>query len=313
MNKDKISIIIPVFNGSCYINECLKSVIHQTYDNLEIIIIDDGSTDNSLEILRKWEIKDSRIKLFHNSNHGVSYTRNYAIEKCTGDFVVCVDCDDLISKDYVLYLHQLIEDNDADMAVVGMSILGQALKNIPEKIDVLKNEEIQENLLYVIEGYIWGKIYKSSIIKNNKIKLDETIYVAEDLLFNFDYSQHCKKAVVSNMSMYFYRIQSTSAFNNLYNLKWFTIIKVYDRLLEKYSKTPKLISSLLFFRSYLLCEAKYRVKYILKNGGKVPDEIKLLSKRKVFLNLRFGLINNIKLLLFLVVPKLVMSYRRRFI
>ena len=313
MNKDKISIVIPVFNGSRYIDECLDSVIHQTYDNLEIIIVDDGSTDNSLEILRKWEMNDSRIRLYHNSNHGVSYTRNYAIEKCTGEFVVCVDCDDLVAKDYVQYLFQLIKANNADMAVVGMNILGESLKEVSEKLDVFINEEIQENLPDVIKGYIGGKIFKTNIIKNNKIKLDETIYVAEDLLFNFDYSQYCEKVIVSNKSMYFYRIQNTSAFNNLLNLKWFTIIDVYDRLLEKYSKTPKLVSSLLFYRSYLLCEARYRIKYILKNGGEVPEKIKFLSKRKVFLNLRYGLKNSVKLILFLLVPNLVMSYRRRFV
>lgn len=313
MEKEKISIIIPVFNGSCYIDECLNSVTYQSYDNLEIIIVNDGSTDNSLEILRKWEVNDSRIRLYNNSNHGVSYTRNYAIEKCTGEFVVCIDCDDLVAKDYVQYLYQLVKDNNADMAVVGMNILGEELKEEPEKIDVFINEDIQENLPNVIEGYIGGKIYKTNIIKNNRIKLDETIYVSEDLLFNFDYSIYCEKVIVSNKSMYFYRIQETSAFNNLFNLKWFTIIDVYDRLLEKYSKTPKLVSSLLFYRSYLLCEAKYRIKYILKNGREVPDEIKLLSERKVFLNLRFGLKNCIKLILFLLVPNLVMSYRRRFV
>ncbi|MBQ9920107.1 MAG: glycosyltransferase family 2 protein, partial [Clostridia bacterium] len=100
LNK-KVSIIVPVYNVAEYLEDCLNSLVNQSYENIEIISINDGSKDNSLEILKTFAEKDLRIKVFDNENHGVSYTRNFGIKNCTGDYIAFVDSDDIVAKNYI--------------------------------------------------------------------------------------------------------------------------------------------------------------------------------------------------------------------
>lgn len=97
----KVSLIVPIFNSQNYIDKCISSIVDQTYKNIEIILINDGSTDNSMEICNKWLKLDERIKIYNNTNHGVSYSRNFGIKKSTGYYVTFVDSDDIVSKYFI--------------------------------------------------------------------------------------------------------------------------------------------------------------------------------------------------------------------
>lgn len=298
MNEKKVSIIIPVYNGSKYIDECLSSVVNQTYKNLEIIIIDDGSTDNSVDIIKKWSTKDNRIVLYENENHGVSYTRNFGIQKSSGYFIAFVDCDDVIDSNFISYLTQLSNNTGAECVVSALSIYGTKNSNSEELIQILEKPIIQCYLIDLIEGYIGGKLFHSRIIKENRIYLSTEIFVGEDLLFNFDYSKYCSKVAISNQSLYFYRIHGTSAFNNLSNLKWFSLIKSYDTILAQCNEDKKTFYKVESNLNFIICEAKYRIKQLEKNGVKIPKDILELKKRKASFNIRYGLKQCIKILIF---------------
>ena len=106
MEKGLVSIIVPVFNAEKYLSECVNSLIEQTYDNIEILLIDDGSNDDSLAICKSFENKDKRIKVFSKENGGVSSARNFALQKLTGEYFACVDSDDYVTKDYVKKMYE---------------------------------------------------------------------------------------------------------------------------------------------------------------------------------------------------------------
>lgn len=112
-----ISIIIPVYNVEQYLDKCLQSVIHQTYQDIEIILVDDGSSDNSGILCDKWQEKDSRIKVIHKSNGGVSNARNVAIEQANGEYLMFIDSDDIVSDDLCKVLFEMLKNNNADISI----------------------------------------------------------------------------------------------------------------------------------------------------------------------------------------------------
>ena len=117
MQKPLISIIIPVYNAEKYLPNCLDSVINQTYKNLEIILVDDGSTDKSSEICDEYAQKDFRIKLIHKENGGVSSARNAGLALVSGDYIAWVDSDDFVAPDYIEYMYKLLKEYDADISL----------------------------------------------------------------------------------------------------------------------------------------------------------------------------------------------------
>lgn len=119
-NEDLISVIIPVYNCEKYVRQTLDSVVNQTYKNLEIIIIDDGSTDNSLAICNEY-LTDDRVNVFHRENAGVAASRQFGVDVCKGTYFVTLDSDDYVSAEYVEKLYKSITDNDADISVCGVT------------------------------------------------------------------------------------------------------------------------------------------------------------------------------------------------
>ena len=119
MQKDLISIVIPVYNVENYLNRCIESIISQTYENIEIILINDGSKDNSLLICKEYKNKDKRIKVIDKKNEGVSIARNIGVEKSSGKYVIFVDSDDWIEKTFVENLHKKISEYNVDICIGG--------------------------------------------------------------------------------------------------------------------------------------------------------------------------------------------------
>ena len=115
--KELISIIVAVYNGENYLNQCIESIVNQTYKELEIIIVDDGSNDSSYNIIKKYGERDDRIKIIHQLNGGVSMARNAALDVAKGEYIAFIDQDDYISKEYIEYLHKLIIQNNADISL----------------------------------------------------------------------------------------------------------------------------------------------------------------------------------------------------
>lgn len=221
----KVSIIVPVYNVEKYLERCLESLINQTYKNIEIIIINDGSTDNSLRILKEYERIDSRIKLIDKNNEGLSQTRNVGINISTGEYITFVDSDDWIELDFLKKMINLIEESNGDVAICSYvreynekainkdlgfgDIVIFDKDEVKSKLyrrmigpigDELKNPENLDSLITA-----WGKVYKTSLIKDNKISfIDTSIIGTEDLLFNVHIFNYINKAILINKPLYHY-------------------------------------------------------------------------------------------------------------
>lgn len=184
-SKIDISIVIPVYNLESYISECLESVLNQKLSNIEVIVIDDGSVDNSLEILRKYEKKDNRIRVISQRNSGVSKSRNEGILIARGKYITFVDGDDTIHESMLDNMLKVAQYNDLEILFCGMS--SKKSKVIEVKYSI---GDYCEYINKIIEGNVQrsasGILFKNSILKKHKIKFEENIKYGEDMVFTIE-------------------------------------------------------------------------------------------------------------------------------
>lgn len=195
-----VSIIIPTYNTAKYLPACLDSIINQTYQNLEIILIDDGSTDNSYEIAKEYAQKDSRIKLIHQKNAGQSCARNHGINLATGKYIGFIDSDDQIKKDFIEKLLKPFSQQNTILSVCGVQYKRLRQKSTSNVyINPIrkkhKSESYKSYILYLlaIDGRMYSsvnKLYKTNIVK--KLSFDENLNFAEDTKFVLNYLSHAE-------------------------------------------------------------------------------------------------------------------------
>ena len=221
MEKDKVSIIVPVYNVEKYIEKCLKSLISQSYKNIEIILIDDGSKDNSGKICDTYKRKDSRIKVIHKENAGVSEARNLGIQKATGRYLCFVDADDFVMNDYIEYMHQLIVKESSDIAVCTKMFSNfNEEQSSDEMIEVLDRENAIIRILnYRMPIGVYSRIFKKDLIKDDGIKFLKDIYMGEGFNFNVACFQKAKKVIISNYKVYYYRRDNTTSATSDFSIK----------------------------------------------------------------------------------------------
>lgn len=218
MNDKKnpiVTMIVAVYNGEKYLNECISSIINQTYRNLEIILVDDGSEDSSLAICNAHKRKDKRIKVIHQDNAGVSAARNAALRLAMGDYVCFVDQDDFIAKDYVEYLMGLIEKNTAQIVVVPNVIYYSSgreeysEKHLPTEDTVWSGEKAACEMLYSkMEIGPWSKIISRVLLEENKIRFHEGIFGGDGYAFSVESFAKAKKVAVGYKGVYYYRVDN---------------------------------------------------------------------------------------------------------
>ena len=316
--NDLVTVIIPMYNSEKYLRECLDSVIGQTYRNIEIIIINDGSTDNSLEISNSYREKDNRIQVYSNKNHGVSYTRNFGIEKAGGEYIAFIDSDDIIASDYIETMIYTMLKTGADCCMAGMQSFFKeysgVLKTGQYDVKILSNLEMKRCIYELTGGgFITNKLYRKRIILENKLKLIENIHVCEDLLFNWKYFDFCEKVVYIEQPRYFYRIYASSSYNNIFNAKWYTVIDAYKLILQDDSlKTDAIIRrNVIYSYIMILIEAEYRLKK--SNSNNLVLEMKIKEEREKYNSYisSFSVKQKIKSRIFSAFPDLVMFRRMR--
>ena len=241
MENELISVIVPVYNVEKYLERCLESIINQTYKNLEIILVDDGSTDSSCEICDKYRDLDSRIKVIHKPNGGVSSARNVGIEMARGAYIGFVDSDDWIALNMYEILYSMIKTYNTQIAAgellrVADTSLDDNVKWTVEGTCRKYSQEEYAKKFFRIEGnetvfYIWNKLYESSVAK--KMVFPEKISIAEDAeaffygLREIDYIV-CTDSVVYN---YFYRTDSISS--TWFSPKHMGIIDAWKNILDE--------------------------------------------------------------------------------
>ena len=218
MRQELISIIMPVYNAEKFVYECIESVLSQKYQNFELLIIDDGSRDNTLSICQKFT--DNRIVICKQKNSGVSAARNKGLDLARGKYICFIDSDDVISKDYLNILYNLVKDSHIDCGIVKSCSNIRYLNYGSDKINMFNG---LENILRELHdgsqfhGQVWGKIFKREII--GKLRFNTNIYINEDMLFVQEYFMKIKNIAVSNKQLYFYRVNSESAINVKYSKK----------------------------------------------------------------------------------------------
>lgn len=214
----KISVIIPVYNAEKYLTKCLNSIVNQTYTNLEIILVNDGSKDSSLNICYEYNKKDDRIKIINNDNHGASYSRNCGIDISTGEYIMFIDADDYVENSFIEKLFVCDEYEIYDLFISCYTDFYS--KNIFKEQKLIDRDMLsfvlQKDYLNIVK-YLrtpWGKIYKSNIIKKNNIKFPVDYVTAEDQIFNFVYLKYVKKYRFLNEGLYFYRHENKDSLSS---------------------------------------------------------------------------------------------------
>ncbi len=216
-----ITIIVGVYNGEKYLRECLESVIAQDYENIEIIVVNDGSTDKSSDIIDEYVAIDSRMKAVHKQNEGVSVARNVALNMSNGEYICFLDQDDVLSVDYVSYLFGLIKKHDVEISLTWTA--DKFYDKIHEDSDYVKaNEQLRvlsghqtaiEMLYHKIIIAPWNKMIKRNLIVRNNILFDPRFYNGEGFAFSVQCFQHAEKTVIGERKVYHYRVgdQETGA------------------------------------------------------------------------------------------------------
>ena len=232
-----ISIIVPVYNAEKYLKKCLDSLVNQTKKELEFILINDGSTDKSEEIIKTY--KDKRIKYFKNKNQGIGKTRNFGIEKSSGKYLMFLDSDDYFSSDACEILYKEAEKEKADLIVFDYYRVEKG--NLNEvKIESFNatNIKADSSLLLKINLGPCNKIYKTDLIKNNGIKFEESLKY-EDTLFVVKAIYNAQKIIKLNRFLHYYMIHEKSE-TTVRDERVFDILKIVDKI-RKYLKNDELI------------------------------------------------------------------------
>lgn len=239
MEEDLISVIVPVYKVEKYLKKCIESIINQTYKNLEIILVDDGSTDNCPQICDEYAKKDNRIKVIHKINGGLSDARNTGIQQAKGNYIGFIDSDDWISTDFFMELYILLKKSNADIAVcnVKRTCNENDIKNNKKKVKEIiydKNEYLKRYLKIghqTTEYYAWNKLYKRELISEEQYPKGLT---SEDVFGTYKAILKSKKIAKVEKEMYFYRYNDQSITGKFSN-KDFDLIKIWD-MVVKYSK-----------------------------------------------------------------------------
>lgn len=235
--NDLISVIVPIYNVEKYLNKCIDSIISQTYKNLEIILIDDGSPDRCPQMCDEYSKKDNRIKVIHKENGGVSFARNIGLINSTGKYILFIDSDDYIDMDMIEFLVNNIQLNDN----YDMSACGYYLNNNPifEKNRECLTLTNVEGAKYIagknhckLRGFLWNKLFKREIINKFNIIFPTDIYFCEDAYFCQLYLKRCHSIIYNCKPKYHYIERINSATHTLINEKKLSVLDAYKGIMD---------------------------------------------------------------------------------
>lgn len=257
MLNEKVSIIMPACNAEKTIDRAINSIVCQNYENIELIIVNNGSTDKTAEIIKKYEkILKGKIKNIYTEIPNVSNARNIGIDNSTGKYLVFIDADDEFEKDYLEKMVLKLEETNSEMVTCAYkTVYNKKIWDLKEYEKIENTKNLKEYLEILKENYLfnqlWNKIYKTEIVKQNNIYFDKNYELGEDLIFNIDYIKKIKTASYINDALYVY----TDGSNGL-NLKYRE-----DKFKIEYELTKKLEE---FYK-----EKKYSLEYIYNRFARV--------------------------------------------
>jgi glycosyltransferase involved in cell wall biosynthesis len=268
--REKVSIIVPVFNTAEYLKRCVDSLLEQTYGDVEIILVDDGSTDDSPLICDQYEREDQRIRVFHGLNAGVSEARNFGLIQSTGSYIAFVDSDDYVDKNLIEMLIEITQKTKSDVAVCGFSSFSekkepQTTIATSEFCSYTSNQALCR-MLYQddIANSVFGKLYKKELFAT--LRFPSKITIGEDLSFNFDVFCLAQKISVSRSKLYYYFQRDDSAMNSAFKTSRMDGLKVAKDIVDRSTRMDK--SILRAAKNRLFMEAIFILMHIKRSKYK---------------------------------------------
>ncbi len=242
MNDSKVSIVVAVYNGEQYIDKCIGGLQAQTYKNVEFLIVDDGSTDRSGELLDQYAEKDERIKVIHQKNGGLSAARNAGTRAATGDYVVYFDVDDTVTNSVIEDNVKLANKHDADVVMFCFwyYLVDRDVKqdnNMSEGFVGNGEEYFDKFLIPTIDNEVfnapWNKMYSLSFLRENKLQFNPEFPIYEDIIFASKMLQYADSVVVNNKSYYTYYVKSSGSLITKYTDGYFaSVTRFYDNAMK---------------------------------------------------------------------------------
>lgn len=239
-----VSIIVPVYNAESTLHRCIESILRQSCTDFELLLVNDGSRDSSGAICNEYAAKDTRIRVFHKENGGVSAARNLALEEARGKYLQFLDSDDWAAPDATLLLLRAAEEHGADMVISDFyRVVGErvSVKGDIEEDRVFGREEYAEHMMAnpadFYYGVLWNKLYRRDIVQTHRIRMDEEISWCEDFLFNLEYIRCAKRFYALNVPIYYYvktkgSLASQISLSKIVRMK-LTIFEYYNRLYQE--------------------------------------------------------------------------------
>lgn len=271
-----ISVIVPVYNAEQYLTECINSILNQTYTNLEIILVDDGSTDRSGEICDIYKEKDSRVRVYHKKNEGVSTARNLGLKHCSGKYITFVDSDDYVSRYYLEKLYQNLRKYQVGISICNSMMFDNEKKQ--KKTCKLKSGVIKcgSQLNYCRYKFLctpWGKLFIKNLLDN--ICFDPDLFIGEDAFFVAQILKNSKTIYFDSQTLYMYRINGSSLTHIKDIGKYETFLEARKKIvdLHKEKSTAYLSAKLYYFEVYrqLVNQDNSRVSMFQKEFKKNKD------------------------------------------
>lgn len=237
----KISIIIPIYNAEPFLERCIESVLNQSFSDFELLLINDGSKDNSASICDNYALQDTRVKVIHQENAGVSAARNKGLENSLGEWIAFVDSDDWVEKNYLKNLFNAIEEN-VDLIIGGFleikdgNINKKKIENNQKIIQIKDKDLILKKYALFNFSYPVAKLFKSKIIKKNQISFFKIAIMYEDTIFLMNYIKYCHTIKLIKNCDYNYNLNQESLSSNLHNFysEYFIAEKLLKISLDEY-------------------------------------------------------------------------------
>lgn len=293
----KVGIIIPAYNVEKYIYRAMESCINQTYKNIEIVVVDDGSSDGTYDVVKSYSDKDSRIKLYRQENGGVSSARNRALDMCTSDYVLFLDSDDWLKSDTVEKLVQKLEEGQSQRSLISSGCYyayfdekGDIYKTIPDNETENITMSAEEVILYVGQTKYnlrssCYKLFSMAVIKQNHLKFEPAIRHGEDGLFVFEYLKNADQFVYFPDPLWNILERPGSATTSPYNSSFLSAITAIEKMMS-YPNSEKLQGEL---RVFLVQRAMSVLEHALVADTAPQADIRFLRK-KLRENFRAGII-----------------------
>lgn len=220
MNNKMVSVIVPVYKSEMFLDKCVQSILSQTYANLELILVDDGSPDNSGKMCDNYAKKDKRVVVIHKENGGTCSARNVGLERVKGQYIMFVDGDDWLAHDCIEYLMRIMQENDADMSMTDCVFTTRNMKqNSVDNIRKLTPEQAACEILYVKTPVgPWNKLYATDIVKNNNLTFSVP-WFGEGLWFSVMAAQYSHTIAYGHRKVYIYRKNNPNSGTTVRNVQ----------------------------------------------------------------------------------------------